>query len=257
VDLSGRVYLVTGANTGVGRATAEALGRRGARVILACRSEARAADALRSVPGSRFLRLDLGDLDSVRAAAASLGALRLDALVNNAGVAGARGVTRQGFERAFGVNHLGHFLLTRLCRFDRVVHLGSGSHERARSLGLEAARAPTRSLTGFREYARSKLAVMLFHHALVRRGVRSLVADPGDVASDAWRHVPWPVRPLITCRMKAPAEGAETPVWCATEAVAPGLYCDRAPRAPAPLARDDALAEGLWAASERWAEITA
>ena len=256
MDLSRRVFLITGANTGVGRATAEALARHGARVILACRSEARAEDALRHIPGARFLQLDLADLDSVRAAAASVSGLRLDALINNAGVAGARGLTRQGFELAFGVNHLGHYLLTRLCAFDRVVHLGSGSHEKARRLDLDALRQPTRSLTGFAEYARSKLAVMLFHRALQRRGVQSFVADPGDVASDAWRHVPWPIRPLLTCRMKPPSEGARTPVFCATERLTPGLYCDRAPRAPGPLALDDALAEALWRRSEGWTGLS-
>ena len=121
---------------------------------------------------------------------------------------------------------------------------------------LDALRQPTGSLTGFAEYARSKLAVMLFHRALQRRGVQSFVADPGDVASDAWRHVPWPIRPLLTCRMKPPGEGARTPVFCATERLTPGLYCDRAPRAPGPLALDDALAEALWRCSEGWTGLS-
>ncbi|MFK7987051.1 MAG: SDR family NAD(P)-dependent oxidoreductase [Sandaracinaceae bacterium] len=253
MDLTGKRVVVTGANTGVGRATADALAARGAEVILACRSAARASDALRTIPGARFLHLDLADLASVRRAAVALEGTRVDVLINNAGVGGARGETAQGFELAFGVNHLGHALFTSLVRWERVVHLGSGSHEKARGLDFSALARPTRSLLGFREYAASKLAVMLFHHALVHRGRRSYVADPGDVASDAWRRVPWPARPLLTRSMKSPAEGALTPVFCAVSPNLPeGLYCDRRPRAPSTLAEDPALAEALWRRTQEW-----
>lgn len=252
-SLIGKRYVITGANTGVGRATAAALAERGADVVLACRSAARASEALDAIPGARFLHLDLSDLDSVRRAAASLEGVRVDVLVNNAGVGGARGATRQGFELAFGVNHLGHALFTSLIAWDRVVHLGSGSHEKATGLDFASLRRPTRSLLGFREYATSKLAVMLFHRELVRRGRASYVADPGDVASDAWRHVPWPVRPLLTRSMKPPSEGARTPLFCVTEPdLAPGLYCDRRPRLPSALAEDEALAAELWEHTARW-----
>lgn len=253
MELTRKRIVVTGANTGVGRATAAALASWGAEVILACRSAARASEALRTIPGSRFLHLDLADLGSVRRAAATLEGVRVDVLINNAGIGGARGATAQGFELAFGVNHLGHALFTSLVRWDRVVHLGSGSHEQATGLDFAALRRPTKSLLGFREYAASKLAVMLFHRALVQRGRRSYVADPGDVASDAWRRVPWPVRPWLTRSMKSPAEGAQTPVFCAvTHDLPTGLYCDARPREPSTLARDPALAEQLWQRTFEW-----
>ncbi|HET9972601.1 MAG TPA: SDR family NAD(P)-dependent oxidoreductase, partial [Streptosporangiaceae bacterium] len=119
-DLAGRTFLVTGANTGIGRATAEGLARRGGRVYVASRSAekgAAAVAALRASTGNdavEYLPLDLADLDSVRACAASFLARGepLHVLVNNAGVVRTRGLTSQGFELMFGVNHLGHFVLT-------------------------------------------------------------------------------------------------------------------------------------------------
>jgi NAD(P)-dependent dehydrogenase (short-subunit alcohol dehydrogenase family) len=119
-DLQGRVALVTGANTGIGRVTARELARRGAHVIIACRSASRAqpvVDEIRALPGAgkvELAPLDLGDFASVRKCAADVLArgLPLHLLINNAGVAGARGITASGFELMFGVNQMGHFLLT-------------------------------------------------------------------------------------------------------------------------------------------------
>ena len=119
-ELDGRTFLVTGGNTGIGRATATGLAQRGGRVWIAARSWAKgeaAVAAIKAETGSDsvwFLPLDLADLESVGACAAAFLALGepLHVLVNNAGVAGRRGLTRQGFELMFGVNHLGHFVLT-------------------------------------------------------------------------------------------------------------------------------------------------
>ena len=121
-ELSGRTFLVTGANTGIGKATAEALAGRGASVYVTSRSRDKgeaAVAAIKAATGSDsvfFLALDLADLESVRACAEGFLAREepLHVLVNNAGIGGARGLTRQGFELMFGVNHLGHFLLTQL-----------------------------------------------------------------------------------------------------------------------------------------------
>jgi retinol dehydrogenase 12 len=277
-DLRGRTHLVTGANTGVGRATATALAARGADVVLACRSRERAEAVLAEIEAmpdhgaASFLELDLADLSSVRRAAASLSGRRIDVLINNAGVGGARGITRDGFEVAFGTNHLGHYLLTRLLlpqlpAGGRVVHLGSGSHARVTGLALDRVTAATRTLSGIHEYGVSKLAVMLFHHELSRRfreerrPIASLVADPGDVASDAYRHLPWPVRALWVRSMKSTAEGARTTLFCAT---APGLeprsggsYVDARPFVPSALARDPELARALWERSAAWVGLDA
>lgn len=265
-DLVGRTYVITGANTGVGRATAEALAARGARLLLACRSLERARvveGAARALGGEvHLVELDLADLASVRRGAESIARLtpRIDALINNAGVAGARGLTKDGFELAFGVNCLGHFLLTQLLRphVRRVVHLGSGSHAGVKALDLGSLRAPTRTLTGVREYAVSKLCVMLLHHELARRSATpiSVVADPGDVASDAWRHVPWPIRPLLTRSMKPPRAGALTSLFCATDPSIEGLhgrsFVDCREDTPSALSRDAALAAALWDRCAAW-----
>ena len=176
-----------------------------------------------------FLPLDLADLDSVRACATAFLALGepLHVLVNNAGVVRARGLTKQGFELMFGVNHLGHFALTNAllgCLTAsapaRVVTVSSDSHYSARGIDFEALRRPERGITGLHGYAVSKLCNVLFSQELARRtadtGVTSYALHPGVVASDIWRRVPWPVRPLMTRRMLTVDEGAATSLYCAT-----------------------------------------
>src|SRR5215467_14256963 len=119
-ELSGRTFLVTGANTGIGRATAAGLAARGGTVFIACRSADKGRAAVADIAAATgndavvFLPLDLADLASVRSCAEEFLARGepLHVLINNGGVAGARGLTPGGFELAFGVNHLGHFALT-------------------------------------------------------------------------------------------------------------------------------------------------
>src|SRR5687768_3216748 len=137
--LHGRVALITGATSGIGWVAARELLAMGAHVFVACRSKAKAEQAfpgIRSDPRDQlsFLPLELGDLNSVRRCAEQFIAtgLPLHLLINNAGVAGSRGLTASGFELTFGVNHLGHFLLTQLlCERlvasapARVVHVAS------------------------------------------------------------------------------------------------------------------------------------
>ena len=122
LPLTGRVALITGANTGIGKVTATTLAQQGAQVFIACRPGPRSDTALAAIraaaPGAsvNLLPLDLGDLASVRQCAQAFLArgLPLHLLINNAGVAGAKGITASGFELGFGTNHIGHFLLTQL-----------------------------------------------------------------------------------------------------------------------------------------------
>jgi retinol dehydrogenase 12 len=274
-DLAGRTFLVTGANTGIGRATAEGLARRGGRVYVASRSREKgsaAVAAIRAATGNdavEFLPLDLADLDSVRACAASFLARGepLHVLVNNAGVVRTRGLTRQGFELMFGVNHLGHFVLTNALLGGleasapaRVVTVSSDSHYAARGIDWDALRRPERGLTGLGGYAVSKLCNVLFSQELARRtagtGVTTYALHPGVVASDIWRRVPWPVRPLIMRRMLTVEQGAETSLYCAASpsvAQDSGLFYDKcAEREPSQVATP-ALAAELWKRSEAWA----
>ncbi|MEM9193794.1 MAG: SDR family oxidoreductase [Myxococcota bacterium] len=274
-----RVFMVTGANTGIGRVTALELARQGGHVIMACRSEERTLpvrDEIRSSTGNpnvEFLKLDLASLASVReAAAAFLGRdLPLHVLVNNAGLAGARGQTADGFELAFGVNHLGHFLLTLLLMERltasapaRVVHVASRAHTRLRRpIDFDVLRGPTRTRVGLREYAVSKLANVLFSRELAERvrsrRVHSYALHPGVVASDVWRKVPWPARALMKRLMLTNEEGAATTLFCATSAEVAhetGLYysdCRR--KEPSEFATNDALAKELWMRSAAWANV--
>ncbi len=273
-DLEGRTTLVTGANSGIGLHTALGLARRGATVVVACRSEERATAVLEGIaalegPGSaRFVALDLADLASVRRCAEEVLALDLPlhVLVNNAGVAGQRGQTVDGFELAFGINHLGHFLLTELL-LDRlrasaparVVAVASVGHRQARGIDFDAVQRPTRSFTGLPEYAVSKLANILFVQELARReagtGVTTYALHPGAIASNVWRRVPWPVQPVMKAFMRSSEEGAATSLYCATApelASVSGRYYDKCAEKRPSVVATPLLAAELWARSEAW-----
>jgi len=277
-SLNGRVAIVTGANTGIGQVTAMGLAQRGAEVYIACRSRAagEAAQAKLRAAGGRvhLLSLDLADLDSVRACAADFLArgTPLHILVNNAGLAGARGFTKSGFELAFGVNHVGTFLLTqlllpRLVEADRarVVTVASKAHYSAKRIDWTLLRQPTRSLTALSEYAVSKLANVLFSAELARRlvdtNVHTYALHPGVIASDVWRSVPQPFRTLITLPMKSVEQGADNSIYLASSpdvATESGRYYhDRAAREPSALGSDAALARELWTRSEEWTSVRA
>ena len=276
--LVGKTYLVTGANTGIGRVTAEVLAQRGANVLLACRSEDKTKPVLDAIESGRangggqgsFVALDLADLDSVRKCADGLLArdVKLDGLINNAGLAGLRGVTKQGFELTFGTNHLGHFLLTKLllpavrATSGRIVNVASKAHYDAKPIDWSRLRERTPTVTGLPEYAVSKLANVLFTKELARgkagEGVRSYALHPGVVASDAWRQIPQPFRWLMKLGMISNEDGAKTTLFCATspEAAADnGLYYDTSqPKRPSKLAEDEGLAKKLWEQSEEWTQ---
>jgi len=263
-DLAGQTFLVTG-----GQAA------RGGRVHIACRSAARAQAAVAAITAATgsdqvsFLLLDLADLASVRACAQAFltRGEPLHALINNAGMGGARGLTADGFELAFGTNHLGHFALTRAladhlaaCAPARVVTVASDAHYRAPGVDFASLRRPTRSWTGLPEYAVSKLCNVLFSQELARRmagrGVTSYALHPGVAASDIFRRMPQPFRSVIKLFMISPEQGARTSLYCATDpglAGASGRFYDNcAEREPSPAATAG-LACRLWEQSEEWA----
>jgi NAD(P)-dependent dehydrogenase (short-subunit alcohol dehydrogenase family) len=203
-DLSGRLAVVTGANSGLGRIAAGALAGAGARVVLACRDKGRGEEAAQAIAKqapnghAEVERLDLADLASVREFAERLRDREdlLDLLVNNAGVmAIPRHTTRDGFEQQFGVNHLGHFALTGLVlplllgsRSARVVTVASNAHLRGqmRFDDLQSEHEYKR----WRVYSQSKLANLLFAYEFDRRlkaaqsSLRSLAAHPGYAATN-------------------------------------------------------------------------
>ncbi|MCB1030190.1 MAG: SDR family oxidoreductase [Acidimicrobiales bacterium] len=265
--------LVTGANTGIGFITARELARRGDRVIVACRSEAKASRAIAELtaatgsPDIEFLELDLGDLEAVRSSANKL--LKrgepIDILVANAGLAGQRGQTAQGFELAFGTNHLGHFLfvteLLELIRSAyqpaRVVVVSSEAHYKPDSIPWEDLTKPTKSVTGLAEYGVSKLANLLFAQELARREPEMFVGalHPGVIASDVWRSVPWPIRPIMTRFMKGTEQGAKPSLKLAMSdevlSHSGSFWFEEKLKEPNRVATPD-LAEELWQRSEQW-----
>ncbi len=268
--------LITGANTGIGRAAAEALAARGAKMLLACRSEEKTRPELEGIRtkggAAEIVPLDLASLQSVRDCAAGvLGrAEPLHVLINNAGLAGKRGKTRDGFELAFGTNHLGHFLLTQLLlpklRANapaRVVNVASHSHFNAHGIDFDHLRQKSHLLAVW-DYNVSKLCNVLFTKELARReaksGVTTYSLHPGVVASDAWREMPWPIRPLIKRRMISPEEGSRTTVFLASAPVETlengGYYShSRISKSINPIALDTALAAKLWEQSAAWAGL--
>lgn len=272
--LANRVALITGANIGIGQVTAMELAKAGAQVVIAGRSAQRTQpviDAIRALPGAapaRFLPLDLASFQSVRACADAFVALGLPLhlLINNAGVAGARGLTQDGFEMMFGVNHLGHFLLTQkllpvLLQSEnaRVVTVSSRAHKRTTGFDWEALQRPTRTVTSVREYSDSKLANLLFSAELGRRlqgtSVSTYALHPGVVDTEIWRAVPSWARPLLKLRgLITPEEGARTTLHCAMHAPQSetGMYyAECKPITPSPLGQDAGLAKTLWEYSEK------
>lgn len=284
--LGGRVAVVTGGNSGLGRATATELARHGARVMLACRDIERgkqAADDIRDrVPDAdlEVRHIDLADMTSVREFGEGYdGPLHL--LVNNAGVMGPprRQVTAHDFELQFGTNHLGHFVLTGLllpallvADDPRVVTVSSVAHHGGTADVLDGnAVGPYRPQ---RAYANSKLANLLFAFELQRRALAhgvpltstaahpgfsatGLVADPEGAGAN--RLVRAVLPPLVTAFTQSAATGARAILFAATEAE-PGSFTGpqrlhetrgRIGAAEASvLARDETLARQLWRVSE-------
>ena len=276
-DLASKTFIITGANTGIGKITAKELARRGAHVILACRSKDKTTPVIEEITREtgnskvEFVHLDLGDLASVKQCAEELLARKtpFHGLINNGGLAGKRGTTKDGFELAFGNNHLGHYLFTRLlldrlkeAGDARIVNVSSKSHYQAKKIDWDTLRSQTRSFTAMNEYAVSKLANVLFTKELARRlegtNVTTYAVHPGVVATDIWTRVPGPLRWAIKKFMITPEEGAVSSIRCAT---APELGKDTGKyydvggieKRPSRLADDAELARTLWSRS---AEMT-
>ncbi|XP_004582669.2 retinol dehydrogenase 14 [Ochotona princeps] len=285
--MKGKTVLITGANSGLGRATAAELLRLGARVILGCRDRARAEEAagqmrreLREAVGSEpegvgelvVRELDLASLRSVRAFCQEMlqEEPRLDVLINNAGIFQCPYMrTEDGFEMQFGVNHLGHFLLTNLLLGllknsapSRIIVVSSKLYKYGdiNFDDLNSEQSYSKSFC----YSRSKLANILFTKELARRlegtNVTVNVLHPGVVRTNLGRHIHIPllVKPLFNlvswAFFKTPAEGAQTSIYLASspevEGVSGRYFGDCKEEELLPKAMDESVARKLWDISE-------
>ena len=278
VDLTGRVAVVTGANSGVGRSATELLLDAGAEVTLVCRDRARGGQALSEIERSRTgaaATLELADLsspDSVRGLASRLNDRldRIDILVNNAGLALDRlQTTAEGFELTFATCHLGHFLLTnllleRLRDGGRIVNVSSTAHRMGDLL-----RAPLEEIArgrawkgGFPSYCDAKLANVLFTVESARRwqddGIATAAVHPGVLATRIWNRHRGALGLLMrafTVFMSRPDVGGNA-VMAAIRRSEPGrsgrYFHVTDERKPQPQAEDRALAKDLWEFSLAW-----
>lgn len=272
--VSGKRVVITGATGGIGLAAARELARRGALVTLVGRSQSKAAEAVRSLPGpADVLLADLASQDAVRTLAGEIRRryARVDVLVNNAGAVNSRRrLTEDGVELTWAVNHLAPFLLTNLLLDSlrasspaRVVTTASMAHQGARGIPFDDLVAE-RSFgpLGFGRYGESKLANILFTRELARRldgtGVEAFCFHPGFVASGFNRNngrLLAAGMTLVRPFARDAEKGAETLVWLADspepEGQSGGYFSDRRQIEPSAAGRDDAAARRLWEVSER------
>ena len=234
--LEGKVAIVTGANSGMGMATVEALSDKGATVIMLCRNEERGREALLKLTEKRQRKLDLilcdlGDFESIRNFAAAVKEKydHIDILVNNAGfISLDRQETKEGLERQFGINHIGHFLLTMellelMGKGSRIVNVASGAHKTGKihfdDINL------TKGFNVIKAYSQSKLANVLFTRELARRvagrGITVNCCHPGAVATNIGIDRDTGFGKTITGLLKpffqTPMQGARTAIFLASD----------------------------------------
>lgn len=276
--LDGMTVIITGGNTGIGKETAIDLANRKARVIIACRSEEKGKKAevdIRRESGSsnvHFRQLDLASFASIKKFAKEVLSeeSRIDILINNAGVMFCPYIkTEDGYETQFGVNHLGHFLLTNLlldkikqAPEGRIISVSSLAHTFAPKLDLDTINSEAH-YSYINAYSKSKLANVLFTKALAKRlsgtNVTANSLHPGGVDTELQRHS----MPVLVMKFlfgwlffKTAKQGAQTTIHVAVSEDVKGVtgeyFSDCAVKAPSKYALDEEAAEQLWVKSMEW-----
>lgn len=279
--VEGKIVVITGANTGIGKETARDLYKRGASIIMGVRDLTKgriARDEIFNGAGQGYVdvfHLDLQSLKSVRKFAKKVEerANRVDILVNNAGVmACPRTETSDGFESQLGVNHLAHFLLTMLllprlkaasaaspvgASGARIINLTSAAHTFGR-MDFDDLMLSRGQYSPWGAYGQSKLANILFTRELARRLSRDRITvyavHPGMVNTELWRHLPWSQYIVFKAKLilwyKSSVQGAQTTLYCALDPelakISGRYYADCAELAPSEAAQNDNDAKRLW-----------
>lgn len=280
MNMKGRTVVITGANSGIGKAMAVDLARRGAHIVMVCRNREKAQAAQRDIDfeatdaPSELHVADLSSLGDVRRVAEAIRSHhdRIDVLVNNAGLyLPNRQVTPDGFEYMYAVNHLAPFVFTRLLEQPlqahggaRVITTSSGAHRFAK-LDFDDLQCE-QSFQGMRQYGNTKLMNILFTRELARRwadqGITANCFHPGTVATGFAQDEPGLLGLLVklgTPFLRTPEKGASTGIHLATDPaladVSGRYFIDGAPVPPTRAGRDDDAAARLWAMSERHAGL--
>jgi NAD(P)-dependent dehydrogenase (short-subunit alcohol dehydrogenase family) len=279
--MNGKICLVTGATSGIGKVTATALAAQGAQVILTGRNQAKTEQTVRQIrsqtgnPSVQYLLADFSDLDQVREMAGLFNQRysRLDVLVNNAGAFfNTRQETPYGVEMTLLVNHLAPFLLTNLLLKTiqssapaRIVNVASDAHPYD-TLDFDDL-SFKRGYFGFKAYARSKLANVLFTYELARRldpgAVTVNALHPGHIATDIWKTNFSFIGPALKWIMGffslTPEQGADNTIYLASSPSVAGItgkyFVKREPAPSFPLSYDEKIAQQLWDLSERLTSI--
>ncbi len=277
LDLSGKTYLVTGCNSGLGRETLRVLTLRGARVLGTARTPEKAKEACEAAGAGKAtgFACELADPASVRACVAAVTAdgARLDGIICNAGIMSLPTLERAfGWELQFFTNHIGHFILVngmldRLADTGRVVMLSSAAHTMAPRVGIELDNlSGEQGYKAWRAYGQSKMANLLFAKELSRRFAGSTrtanAVHPGVIATNLARHMNPIARAIFAASnpifLKSEEQGAATQCYVATHptlATVSGRYfADCNTKAPRGDAEDEGLAKRLW---DKSAEIVA
>lgn len=270
-DLSGQTILITGSNSGLGLETARVLGKRGAFVIAAARTVAKAQAVLGDGVQGKAVACELSEPNSVRACVAEVIALDrpLNAIICNAGIMALPKLQQQyGYEAQFFTNHIGHFILVtgllgQLADDGRVVMLSSAAHKGAPAEGIQFDNlSGEREYSGFKAYGQSKLANILFTKELAKRLVKKQVANavhPGVIATNLSRHMnPLAVasfallKPLV---LKTVEQGAATQAYVATHPdaaeVSGKYFADCNITSTTAAGQDEQMAQRLWQVSEQ------
>ncbi|XP_053601208.1 retinol dehydrogenase 13-like isoform X2 [Plodia interpunctella] len=287
--LVGKTVVITGCNTGIGKETAMDFYKRGAKIIMACRSLERAEEAKKDIENKCkdlpdtgklvVVKCDLMSLKSVRECAQNILAAepQINILVNNAGIMMCpKGKTEDGFDIQFGTNHLAHFLFTMLLlpriirsKPARIVTVSSKAHTR-RGLNLDDLNYDTRTYSAVEAYCRSKLANVLFSKELAAKLKEHQIEDvntyslhPGVIKTELGRHLNDTIFPyarqifgaLAGPFTKSPELGAQTTIYCAVDekcANETGLYySDCQVTSPSQMAQSDENAKKLWELSQK------